>query len=163
MNLNRPVPWQQRSVLVLAILLMLTFLLLTVGACAGRADREASEDTTKTTVDGAGTEASETMPASRAYVDPQTGRLVPAPVGGGEDLAEALLPERLSRFQDDLVAEPLPEGGFGVDLRGRFRTDTVAHLDADGRLRIDCVDSQEAAGEASDRPTTEVDGGDDDN
>ena len=157
MNLYRPVPWQQRSVLMLAILLMLT-----VGACAGRADREVSEDTPETTVDEAGTETPEATSASRAYVDPQTGRLVPAPVAGEEDLPEALLPERLSRFQDDLVAEPLPEGGFGVDLRGRFRTDTVAHLDADGRLRIDCVDSQEAAGEASDRTAPEDGGGGDD-
>jgi hypothetical protein len=156
MKLDRSLPWPRWSVLALAILL------ITVGACAGSADREVAVDAAETTMEVGEAETLETRPASRAYVDPQTGRLVPAPVAGEDDVAEALLPERLSRFQDDLVAEPLPEGGFGVDLRGRFRTDTVAHLDADGRLRIGCVDSQEAAEEVSDRPSTEVEGGDDD-
>ena len=49
------------------------------------------------------------------------------------------MPERLSRFQEDLVEVPLEGGGYKVDLRGRFRSETVARLDENGELQIDCV------------------------
>lgn len=168
MNLDRRLSRRQRSLSVSVSLSMLTILLMTIltlGACAGGADREAAEEPSRTAVADAGTEALETTPsgaaASRAYVDPQTGRLVAAPVGGESEAPEALRPERLSRFQEDLIAEPLPEGGFAVDLRGRFQSETVAHLDADGQLRIECVDSQAGAGEPAERPASAVEGGDD--
>ena len=96
--------------------------------------------------------------SSRAYVNPNTGRLEPSAQPGEGTDPLAVAPERLSRFQEDLVEEPLEEGGYKVDLRGRFRSETVARIDENGELTIDCItdSSGDAEGEAEvpmgDRP-----------
>ena len=162
MDKDRRSQWQRRSLLVLT----LTILLAAIGACADGVERQDDDEAPAQSVevdlpeDGA---AAPTTAASRAYVDPQTGRLVPRPVAADENAPEALLPERLSRFQGDLVAVPLPDGGQSVDLRGRFRTDTVAHLDANGRLHVDCVDAHELPEAGTESSADEFDGGDHDN
>jgi len=158
MDLNRRFGWQQWSLLALVIF-------MTAGACAQSVDSDAVGEAPATKAQVTVVESAETPPAaaSRAYVDPQTGRLVPAPAAGDEELPEALLPERLSRFQGDLAAVPLADGGQSVDLRGRFRTDTVAHVGADGRLHLECVDSHGATEAGTDPSATELDGDDHDN
>ncbi len=90
----------------------------------------------------------------RAHLDPQTGRLLPGRPPGTPPLA--LLPEDLERLRTDhfdLIEEPLPEGGFAVNLRGRFRSALVATVTRDGRVETRC----ERDGSA---PASEEDGHD---
>jgi hypothetical protein len=74
-------------------------------------------------------------PAARsgmqAHVDPATGRLVPEPV------VPQPAPPRATR--PPLADVPAPGGGMMVELGERFMSRTIATIDADGRLHVDCV------------------------
>jgi hypothetical protein len=54
-------------------------------------------------------------------------------------------PESFERSFVGLVEEPLPSGGFMVDLHERFMDYVVVTLGDDGRLRFGCADSHESA------------------
>lgn len=81
--------------------------------------------------------------ASRVYVDPVTGQIgAPPPVVGGTQ--RQLSPEEqssLSTSAADLVPIPLPGpgGGVKIDLQGRFRSQTVATIDGQSKLSIQCT------------------------
>lgn len=81
--------------------------------------------------------------ASRVYVDPVTGQIgAPPPEVGGTQ--RQLSPEEqssLSTSGADLVPTPLPGpgGGVKVDLQGRFRSQTVATIDGQSKLSIQCT------------------------
>lgn len=84
--------------------------------------------------------ANNTSPAAsgglRAYLDPATGRLIDQPTYGEPTLE--LSDEALYRFSTDhfgLIEERLPDGTLKVDLKGRFRTGSVATVDEDGEVR----------------------------
>ena len=49
---------------------------------------------------------------------------------------------------EGLWQEPLPGGGYRVDLQGRFVSATVATLDAEGRLTTRCVEAEDAQPES---------------
>lgn len=70
-------------------------------------------------------------PGMKAYVDPGSGRLVPAPV----------VPEPAAPLPAPvpLAEEPAPGGGTMVRLNGQFMSNLVATVNPDGSVRIDCV------------------------
>jgi hypothetical protein len=77
--------------------------------------------------------ASAPVPAAgmRAYVDPRTGALVPAPVPGAPPAAPGF-----SRSAAGLVETRAPGGGVMVNLQGRFQSPLVATVGPDGRVRL---------------------------
>ncbi len=87
-------------------------------------------------------EASRRSPraAARVVLDPETGELRSEPVKIEWRQMSPKLRARLSRRSDDLYLEPLPSGGFMVDLQGRFQTLLVAEVRSDGTVRMRCVD-----------------------
>ena len=80
----------------------------------------------------------------RVYLDPETGALRTgprAPLAEGEERGPLSPAERLNTYGGDLLQEALPDGGFKVDLRGRFQTSVVATIDpATDEVSIDCVE-----------------------
>jgi hypothetical protein len=70
-------------------------------------------------------------PGLKAYVDPDSGRLVPGPV----------VPEPAAPLPAPvpLAEEPAPGGGTMVRLNGQFMSNLVATVNPDGSVRIDCV------------------------
>ncbi len=79
----------------------------------------------------------------RAFLDLETGRLLARPPGGdagapGDGRLGAHHP--LNTYAGDLLEEPLPDGGYMVDLQGRFQSAVVATIDpVSGESAIDCV------------------------
>ncbi len=67
----------------------------------------------------------------QAHVDPTTGRLVPEPV----------IPpvSRPTPPAPALAQEPAPGGGTMIRLKGQFMSTTVATVEPDGNVRVDCV------------------------
>jgi len=89
--------------------------------------------------------AGEPAPAAggmKAYADPQTGALLPAPPAGARP--EPASPE-FSQSAVGLREEPAPGGGVMVDLQGRFQSAMVATVGADGSVRIECQDQRPSA------------------
>jgi len=81
--------------------------------------------------------------AQRAYLDPDTGRLLRQPPPGAPVMT--LSPEELNMLSTSdtgLVEIPLPDGGYMLDLQGRFRHMAVATVADDGTIVI-----QDVAGE----------------
>jgi hypothetical protein len=68
----------------------------------------------------------------RAYADPRTGALVPAPPPGHTPQPSPAF----SRSSAGLVETRSPNGGVMVDLRGRFQSPLVATVGPDGRVRL---------------------------
>ncbi len=96
----------------------------------------------------------------RVHLDPLTGEILPRPADpAGEERAaeDGTTPVTgprgwLNTYGDDLVQEPLPGGGFKVDLRGRFQSSVVATIDPEtGEVEVDCVVSPAPAEAADDR------------
>jgi hypothetical protein len=68
----------------------------------------------------------------RAYIDPQTGRFVPAPVDPSQRPQPA--PTR-----PPVQALRQPDGSLEIKFDERHRHNVVATLDADGKVRLGCV------------------------
>jgi hypothetical protein len=138
MNDLRCPPLRQWTILTLALLA----LAVTSGVGAsGEAPRGAGESE-KRPADGSTAPApgpGSPRAAARAVLDPETGELTSRTVEIEWRQSSPRLREKLSRKSDDLHEEPLPGGGFMVDLRGRFHTLLVAKVEADGELRTRCV------------------------
>lgn len=78
--------------------------------------------------------------AQRIYLDPKTGRLLSEPPLGAAVMA--LSPAELnmlSTSHSGLVEVPLPDGGYLLDIQGRFRNLAVATLAEDGTIVINEV------------------------
>jgi len=91
-----------------------------------------------------GAEPAITGSAQRAYLDPNTGRLLSKPPPGAPALA--LSPEELNMLSTSdagLVERSIPGGGYILDLQGRFRHVAVATVAEDGTVAI-----KDVAGEA---------------
>jgi hypothetical protein len=100
-------------------------------------------------------------PAARmVFIDPATGRIISqqeaAEIGQAIPLSAGLA-NALSRSSDGLYEVPGPDGGWMVDLHGRFRSATVATIDADGSLRVGRVDSAPALAEVPDEAQADTD------
>jgi hypothetical protein len=101
--------------------------------------------------------------AMRVRLDPESGTLLldtsPMATNKATDL-EAML----SRSDEGLVSEFLPNGTVRVDLQGRFQNASVAHIGADGRIHTNCTDQLHEAQDhltgtdhaASEAPVLEV-------
>jgi hypothetical protein len=87
-------------------------------------------------VPGAGAEDGGTPAQSgmRAYVDPQTGRLVPEPV----DPSQRPQPAPAST-RPPVEAVPQPDGSLRIQFDERHRRSVVATVGADGKVQLDCV------------------------
>ncbi|MBT8054175.1 MAG: hypothetical protein HKO99_14025 [Xanthomonadales bacterium] len=75
--------------------------------------------------------------AQRAYLDPVTGRLLSKPPPDAPVMR--LSPEELNMLSTSdagLVEAPLPDGGYMLDLQGRFQHMAVATLADDGTIEI---------------------------
>ena len=71
------------------------------------------------------------------HVDPQTGRVVSAPAPGTTTLQLSPAEQnRMSTSSQGLVEEPLPGGGYKLDLKGRFQSPLMATTGPDGKVRI---------------------------
>lgn len=86
----------------------------------------------------------------RVAIEPETGELVvPSPAqqkAMDRDLQEDLeLQEMLSRSDEGLHEEVLPDGTGMVHLQGRFQNASVAVIDAEGNLHTTCVENHEGA------------------
>ena len=85
----------------------------------------------------------------RVHLDPDTGRLLRDPAGAEGAPRQVVPGGRFSTYGGDLLEEPLADGGFKVDLRGRFQSAVVATIDPEtGEAEIDCV--TKPAGEEAD-------------
>ena len=71
----------------------------------------------------------------RAYVDPQTGALLPAPPPG---VAPQPTPHAFSRAAAGLAEEAAPGGGVMVNLQGRFQSPMIGTIAPDGSARVEC-------------------------
>ena len=97
-------------------------------------DKPTSEGAAPTAITGS---------AQRVYLDPDTGRLLRKPPLGAPVMT--LSPKELNMLSTSdagLVERALPDGGYMVDLQGRFRHVAVATVADDGTIVI-----QEVAGE----------------
>ncbi len=100
----------------------------------------------------AGSEPLLAYPASEAFRDPATGRFVApapgeAPAAGPERLRSALSTSAEGLVEESVAASP---GGVRVDLRGRFRSATVAERGVDGSVAVVCGKPAAAGVEAAD-------------
>ena len=120
-------------------------------------------DPVASTGEDVGPPARDTAPGEvgvRVRIDPLTGEILRRPDDPGvedqaaEDGTTPVTGPRgwLNTYGDDLVQEPLPGGGFKVDLRGRFQSAVVATIDPDtGAVEVDCVVTPDPAEAADDR------------
>lgn len=118
----------------LAFVLVYALIFLPAIVTGQSKDTRASEDDASAGIAGS---------AQRVYLDPDTGRLLREPPPGVP--AITLSPEEinmLSTSDKGLVETPLPDGGYMVDLQGRFRHMAVATVADDGTIVI-----QEVAGD----------------
>ena len=72
-------------------------------------------------------------PGMKAYVDPQTGELLPE---RPPDLPPEPASAALDHSTAGLVEVPAPGGGSMIDLQGRFQSPLVATVAPDGTLRV---------------------------
>lgn len=118
----------------------------------------AEQDVTSEPADGHANQASgastqlQSQGGYRAYIDPETGELT-SPPEIQETTSERLhlSPEEMnamSTSSDDLVEEPLPGGGYMIDLQGRFQSSVFATVDKSGKTIISHTPPKEAAKEA---------------
>lgn len=76
----------------------------------------------------------------RVFLDPLTGEIRSRPDEGEAVDDPRRLSDRLNTYGGDLIQEALPQGGFKVDLRGRFQSAVVATIDPEtDEVTIDCV------------------------
>jgi hypothetical protein len=68
----------------------------------------------------------------QVHVDPQTGRLVPEP-------ATPPASGRLPAPPVPAAEVPAPGGGMMAVLHGQFRSEAVATIEPDGRVRVECI------------------------
>lgn len=122
-----------KKVLAYALVSMLIFLPAIVSGQSP--DAPASEDAAAPTAI--------TSSAQRAYLDPQTGRLLREPPSGAPALALSQKEiNMLSSSDAGLVERALPAGGYMLDLQGRFRHVAVATVADDGTIIIKDVSGE---------------------
>lgn len=68
----------------------------------------------------------------------------------------ALEQEMISRSDEGLVERPLPGGGFGIDLQGRFQEFVIVSIGPNGKLLYQCLDDKQHVHRATLRPSAPV-------
>lgn len=120
--------------------------------CARGTDPEpapATDDTTAPSAEATTPAPLPTRPAMRVYRDPDTGRIGPVPPGvSTPETTESARAASTSGEGLSEEASPVEGGGYVVDLAGRFRSFSEAHLDEEGHLSTDCT--TEPSAEVSD-------------
>jgi len=80
------------------------------------------------------------MSGYRVYIDPQTGKILSTPPEGAPALQLSQSEsEMLSNSAEGLSEELLPEGGYRLDLKGRFQSFVVATIGEDGVVESHCI------------------------
>lgn len=84
--------------------------------------------------------------ASRVYIDPQTGKLQPAPTNAQKrSAAQALPPEMLNALSTSTAGLQIETGAGGgkmVRLQGRFRHLNMLNVENDSIAGVRCIDPQ---------------------
>ena len=71
------------------------------------------------------------------HVDPQTGRVIPAPAPGTPTLQLSPAEQnRLSTSSEGLVEQYIPGVGYKLNVQGRFQSPLMATTGPDGKVRI---------------------------
>lgn len=140
----------------------LALVLLAAGlAAAGGPRAESAASPAPAPLDEDGQASGEDAAAGRAgvriYLDPSTGEIRSHPTPEEERQLRPLDPgHRLSRYGGDLLQEPIPQGGFKVDLRGRFQSAVVATIDPHSdTVTLDCVATGRSGDGRSGEPADE--------
>ena len=142
-------------------LTMALVLATTMALAAARSARESPQSARPTTApneEDGGRAVEDTAPGRaglRVYLDPETGELRSRPSDHGldQELEEGRpsAADWLNTYGGDLLQERVPQGGYMVDLRGRFQSSVVAAIDPDtDEVETDCL-----AGPARDEATDE--------
>ena len=73
-----------------------------------------------------------------AYIDPETGRLIPKPPPDDADVIAltASTAAGFSRSHEGLYEEVLPSGAIKLNLQGRFKSSSFATLGEDGKVHV---------------------------
>jgi hypothetical protein len=79
----------------------------------------------------------------KIFVDPVTGKLVPPPAQTGPVLPQKEDPLSTSGEGLRETQGKTRHGGIKVDLQGRFRSTVTATVDADGKLKTQCLTEPE--------------------
>lgn len=88
----------------------------------------------------------------KAYLDPETGKLLAGPPAEEAEADPARLAptaeEWINTYGKDLVQQPLEQGGYMVNLEGRFRSAVTVTIDPDtGEVASDCVAETDEPGQ----------------
>ena len=129
---------------LVAALLLTAAAVLAAGIPAPEPEQGASATTSQPDPGGppAGREGVPGASGLRVLLDPETGRMRSRPVDPEAAEASRGVRDRLNTYGDDLIQEALPQGGFKVDLRGRFQSSVVAAIDPQTQeVTVDCVRS----------------------
>ncbi len=108
------------------------------------------------TIDGQADSAggSTGSPGLKVYIDPETGEFATPPPGVFD---EAVGPRtRPAVPREELRGVPAPGGGVMVDLKGHFRSYSVATQSPEGKIETNCFKDAEAAEEAVERATEQA-------
>lgn len=125
-----------RNVVILALALALaSSAAIAAGADSDRPGAAAAEVTTAPSP-----AAAVGIGGLRAYRDPATGQLMPAPADAVLTTGMELAPIS-SQSVEGLAARTLSNGTIAIDLQGRFMSFSTITLGADGERSTHCVDS----------------------
>lgn len=124
-------------------ILLLAFAVVAVAAAAEKpAPRE--EPAERPPASGEAAPAPAPAAGLRGRIDPESGRLLARdeePVDGRIAGSGAGIDHWLNTYSGDLLEVPLPDGGYMVDLQGRFQSAVVVTIDAESGATtdVDCV------------------------
>lgn len=139
----------RRSTKYGAILALAAVVVVVLALATGRSGGDPAEPQGPTP-DAARSVATPEASGLRVVLDPETGALIQDPSDIPAD-EEGLPPDRLRTYSGDLIQEPLPQGGFKVDLKGRFQSSLVATVDPlTDEVHVDCVRASEGEAEEGD-------------
>ncbi len=127
----------------------LVLMIMVIAVCIGHSDAQPPDPMDGRQGTAAGpvidrqSEPSETSSAAgaqRAYVDPQTGELVPLSRVVSPPDNQPLSPAAVSSSVETLEEEPspVPGGGMMIDLKGGYRSPIKATIDSNGRATVEC-------------------------
>lgn len=119
--------------------------LVAVIAAGAAAERPASEAAPPERAAATAEEAEPRPPEAglRARIDPETGRLLARDVEAADGRlvgSGAEIDHWLNTYSGDLLEVPLPDGGYMVDLEGRFQSSVVVRIDPESgeTTAVDC-------------------------
>lgn len=80
-----------------------------------------------------------TPPAQKAYVDADSGDLIPHPKNGASAENSALQPHTLGAATETMEEQPspVPGGGVMIELKGRFQSPVRATVETNGKTIIE--------------------------